>query len=286
MALSSVIGLDHVVVLTRNLDAGEAQWRGLGFTISHRGIHSAVMGTANHTIMLDEDYLELIGVLTETERNAPSRAFLARRGEGMERAAFTARDAQGGIDELKTRGITATGPFPFGRPVDLPDGSQTEARFRTFLWPVEERPGDLRIFACEHQTRDAVWLPHLMRHANTAYRIDRLEILALKPTDAAAHMSRLIDRPITKLDDGALEVESGGNRARFVFMDRATLAARHPGVPLDTLPAEGGVAIVLNVRDAKATAAAVGDKASVATASRVEIPPTNANGVILTFEQR
>jgi hypothetical protein len=30
--------------------------------------------------MLDPDYMELLGVLVETEHNIPTRAFLARRG--------------------------------------------------------------------------------------------------------------------------------------------------------------------------------------------------------------
>lgn len=283
MALSSIIGLDHVVVLTRDLAAAAEGWRRLGFTVSPRGLHSAVNGTANHTMMFGEDYIELIGVLAETERNAPSRDFLARRGEGLERAAFTARDAAAGVAELNGRGIAATGPLAFGRPVAMPGGSETEARFRTFLWPLDERPGDLRIFACEHLTREAVWLPELMRHANTARRIVRVEILAADPAGAARQMARLIDQPVTMLADGALQVASGKGRADFEFVDRKGLAARHPGVATDTLPAEGAVAIVLGVADLAAAKAAVGSAAAVATDQRVEVAPGAANGVILTF---
>ncbi len=81
MPLKSIIGLDHVVILVRNLATGAETWRNLGFTVAPRGLHTAVMGTANHTIMLGEDYLELIGVVAETERNLQSREFLeiARR---------------------------------------------------------------------------------------------------------------------------------------------------------------------------------------------------------------
>jgi len=35
----------------------------------------------------------LLGVLTETEHNAPTRAYLARRGEGIERIATAAEQA-------------------------------------------------------------------------------------------------------------------------------------------------------------------------------------------------
>src|SRR4051794_38669639 len=74
MALKQIVGLDHIVVLVRDLDGAAETWRRLGFTLAPRGTYSPHMGTGNYTIMLDADYLELIGVLTETAHNAPSRA--------------------------------------------------------------------------------------------------------------------------------------------------------------------------------------------------------------------
>ena len=279
--MRTIIGLDHVVVLTRDLAEGARRWQSLGFTVSPRGLHSASMGTANHTIMLGEDYIELIGVLAETERNLPSREFLARRGEGIERAAFTGTDADDGVAELKGRGFDALGPWEFGRPVDLPDGRRVQAEFRTFLWPVHERPGGLRVFACQHLTRDYVWIPEFTRHANTATRIDRIEMLSPDAAAAAAHMSRLIDRPAEMEADGALRVETGSGRGAFVFLDRAMLGKRHPGVPLDSLPAEGGVTISVGVSDLAAAKRAVGAKAITADERTVKVAPSEANGVIL-----
>src|SRR5258708_12120581 len=82
--------MDDGVVVVGDLDKAAENWRRLGFTLSPRGTHSAKMGSGNYTIMLDPDYIELLGVLVETEHNAPARAFLAKRGEGIERIAFTA----------------------------------------------------------------------------------------------------------------------------------------------------------------------------------------------------
>jgi hypothetical protein len=285
MALKNIIGLDHVVIQAAELDKAADNWRSLGFTVSDRGTHSAVMGTGNYTIMLGEDYIELLGVLTATERNAPARAFIARRGDGMERVAFTAVDSMAGLAEIQSKGLAGTGPFDFSRPVTMPDGSQTEARFRTFLWPIDERPGDLRIFACQHFTRDAVWIPNLQRHENTARRIIRVELLAKDPKSAAEHMARLIDQAVAAEPDGSMRVPTGGRRADFVFMDRKMLASRHPGVPLDSLPPEGAVALCLAVASPDAARAALGDRALEVRPGVVAVAPEQANGVILEFSE-
>src|SRR3954465_10360928 len=120
--LKNVIGIDHAVVMVRDLDQAAANWKRLGFNISPRGPHSAKMGSGNYTIMLDPDYIELLGVLAETEHNAPARAFLAKRGEGIERIASTAVDSAAGAEEIRARGYEPLGPTDFERPVTLPDG--------------------------------------------------------------------------------------------------------------------------------------------------------------------
>jgi Glyoxalase-like domain len=282
MALKNIIGLDHIVVVVRDLAAGATQWQGLGFTVAPRGTHSAHMGTGNHTIMLGEDYLELLGVLSPTERNAPTRALLAKR-EGIERAAFTTRDAAAGVQELQARGIAAEGPIGFSRPVEMPGGQMREAKFETYLWPRDQRPGDMRIFACQHFTRDTVWMPHLQKQANTAHAIVRLELLSADPKAAAQQLGQMTDQPTSRLADGAWRVESGGTRGGFEFVDRATLAARHAGVALAGLPDEGAVTLVLKVSDLAAASAAVQAAGGVAGDGRVTVPPAQANGVILVL---
>src|ERR1700674_986290 len=104
MALQNVIGLDHAVVVVGDLDQAAESWKRLGFTVSPRGTHSAKMGTGNFTIMLDPDYIELLGVLAETEHNIPTRAFLGKRGEGIERIAFTAFDSAAAAEEMRAAG--------------------------------------------------------------------------------------------------------------------------------------------------------------------------------------
>src|SRR6195952_4827565 len=104
VALKNLIGIDHAVVVVSDLDKAAENWKRLGFTVSPRGTHSAKMGSGNYTIMLDPDYIELLGVLAATENNVPERAFLAQR-EGIERVAFTAVDSTAGAEEIRDRGF-------------------------------------------------------------------------------------------------------------------------------------------------------------------------------------
>jgi hypothetical protein len=117
VALKNVIGIDHAVVMVKDLDKSAENYKRLGFTVSPRGTHSAHMGSGNYTIMFDPDYMELLGVLTPTEHNAPARANLEKNGEGIERIAFTAVDSAEGAEEILARGYPPVGPTDFERPV-------------------------------------------------------------------------------------------------------------------------------------------------------------------------
>ena len=282
MALKNVIGIDHAVVVVKDLDKSAENWKRLGFTVSPRGTHSAKMGSGNYTIMLGEDYVELLGVLAETEHNAPTRAFLARRGEGIERVAFTAVDAAAGAEEIRARGYTPVGPTDFERPVILPSGGKSEAKFRVFQWPIDEAPGGLRIFACQHKTRDTVWIPELQKHPNTAKSLKRVIIVSPEPEKDAKHLSRMIDREVRADPDGAYVVPSGSDRADFVLLTRELLGRQFPAASLAGLPERGGAGLVFIADDLTAAEQAVGT-AGVQSGAGVIVPPAAANGVLLAF---
>ncbi len=129
--------------------------------------------------------------------------------------------------ELRSRGLDAIGPLSFGRPVDLPGGGKAEARFNVFFWPPHQTPSGMGIFACQHLTRAAVWIPDLQTHANGAVCIKRVEVVSAHPKAAAERLSGLIDEPVSPAPDG-WRVRSGGKRATFVFYDRAGFARRYP----------------------------------------------------------
>jgi hypothetical protein len=282
VALKNVVGIDHAVVVVKDLDSAAENWKRLGFTVSPRGTHSAKMGSGNTTIMLDPDYIELLGVLVETEHNRPTRTYLAKRGEGIERIAFTAVDSAEGAEEIRVRGYEPVGPTDFERPVTMPDGSLSAAKFRVFQWPIEEAPAGLRIFACQHKTREAVWIPELMKHANGAKRLKQALVVSTEPAKDAAHLARMIDRDAMTEPDGAVAVPSGSNRADFIFLTKHQLGRRYPEVSLAELPESGGAGLVLATSDLAAAEKAVGSS-GVRSGGAVCVAPEAANGTLLAF---
>jgi hypothetical protein len=155
------------------------------------------------------------------------------------------------------------------------------ARFRTFQWPTAEAPGGVRIFACQHKTRETVWIPELMKHANGAKRLKQVLIVTPDPTQDAAHLSRMIDRDGKAEADGGVTVPSGGDRADFVFLTRDQLGKRYPGVSLAGLPERGGAGLVI-AADLAAAEKALGTT-GVRSANGVVVPPASGNGTLLAF---
>jgi len=245
-----VLGLDHIVIAVSELSASAERWRALGFAVSPRGLHSDYLGTGNHTIMFEDDYVELLGVLTATEFNAPTRSFLAD-GAGLERLAMRTDDAAAGLAALKRDGFSgSTGPFEFRRPVELDGGRMGEAGFRIFQWPLEPAPADVRLFACQHLTRDTVWLPSLTAHRNDARALKRIEIVAADPRTEAELCGKLLDLPVGT-NAGAHIVGMRPRGADLIFVDKASFAARWGRQADDELPRCG---IVLSIADIKAAA--------------------------------
>jgi hypothetical protein len=283
VALKNVVGIDHAVVMVKELNRAAENWKRLGFTVSPRGTHSTHMGSGNYTIMFDPDYMELLGVLTSTEHNAPARAYLARHGDGIERVAFTAVDSAAGAEEIRARGYTPIGPTDFERPVTMPDGTLSAAKFRTFQWPTADAPGGVRIFACQHKTRETVWIPELMKHANGARRLRQVLIATQDAAKDAAQLSRMIDREARNEPDGAVAVPSGADRADFVFLTRDQLAKRYPGVALTGLPERGGAGLVI-AADLTQTEKALGSS-GIRSGGSICVPPAAANGTLLVFER-
>lgn len=168
-------GLDHCSVVVRDLAAANDTFTRLGFTVSPFGRHSEDMGTANHAVMLNGNYFELLGVLKPTEFNKAIRDVLESK-EGVAGVALHADDTAAAVAEVRAAGVTATDPHPVGRKVGLPGGREAEAEFVIAFFP-DIGPPYVRLFCSQALTPEYTWIPELMEHPNTAHRIERLGIV-------------------------------------------------------------------------------------------------------------
>lgn len=277
-------GIDHCFALVRDLDAARATYRRLGFTVSLRGTHSAHKGTANHTIMFERDYFELLGIVTPTPANSIQRALLDAR-EGLAAIALRTSNADETAAELRAAGIAVGDPLGFSRPVALPNGTIGEAAFRTVQFPDGAAPG-FHLFCCQHLTPETTWLPELLHHDNSAWGLDHLAVLSSDPPADAAVLARLLAVAPTVEAPEIVRVESGTVPIRF--LRAATLAASCPDLDLTTLPAHGLASLGVKVHSLKAAEAVLTANGVPFTTkgSVLAVGPRDACGVLVQFIER
>jgi catechol 2,3-dioxygenase-like lactoylglutathione lyase family enzyme len=219
-------GIDHVVVLVRDLERARETYERLGFCLTPRGHHT--LGSQNHCIMLGRDYLELLAVPRPHPALQYFTDFLAR-GEGLGAVALATDDANAAHAELVAAGIAADPPLDFARPVALPDGAR-DASFRIVQLPPVDTPG-CRAFLCQHFTRELVWRDEYRAHALGATAIAALGVIAEDPFAAARGYARLLDARPRRIAEGLL-VETGS--APIALGSRWKLGHRLDGVALPT----------------------------------------------------
>ena len=274
---TAISDIDHIVIAVSDLDRASATYRRLGFTLSPRALHSASMGTANHTIMLQHDYFELLTVLTATERNLRWREALAL-GEGVAGLALVPTSAAAARDAWRGQGFNPSELVSFSRPVDRPDGSRTEARFEIVSLPKGSVPG-ASVFACAQLTRDAVWLPELMRHANTATAIRRLVVALPNVSEGAISWSKALSGAQSAVINGGIRLSLGHHAVDLL---QAGAAARRYG--LASVPKRAmAIAIEFAVADVGKCRAALikGGVPAWANGERTAVAPPHANGVVV-----
>jgi catechol 2,3-dioxygenase-like lactoylglutathione lyase family enzyme len=142
----AVKGLDHVVVMVDGIDAAEAAYRRLGFQVQPRGFHQK-LGTANHLMIFERDYFEILGIVEPTEFNAERREWL-KQGGGLANVALATDGADVAFDAFKSAGLNPDAPLFFDRAVEI-DSKTERAQFRTVRIPKTNMPV-VGFFVCEH----------------------------------------------------------------------------------------------------------------------------------------
>jgi hypothetical protein len=204
--------LDHLVANARDaLEETATLYRQLGFFLTEPSRHT--LGSVNRTAVFAQDYLELIGI----DRAAASpRLELLRSPLGIEGLVFNTPDAGALYETLQQRGVPATAPIAFSRPVALPQGP-AEARFRVVhLTGVSFG----RCYFCQHLTPELVWRDAWRRHANGVEGIARIAIATADPAPLAGFFRSLFGD--AAVDDATLRLK--GTLVEIVPLAEAGLA--------------------------------------------------------------
>lgn len=193
--MSFSLPVDHVIVLVADLEAAGGAFEAAGFQVTPTALHSAAMGTANRCVMLNDSYVEIMGIVAETEANATWRKLLSD-GAGIRGIALRSTDIEASAAALASSAISAEPIRHFSRLT--PDG---ELRFSVTRIDPAATTG-LQCLVCQHHTADFLWLPDVMVHPNGAARLSSIIL------PQASSLSKL---PEEKGQDG-VTVQAGGNR--------------------------------------------------------------------------
>jgi len=237
-------GIDHVVVLVRDLDKAQLAYARMGFTLTPRGLHT--LGSQNHCLMFGSDYVELFAVPRPHPAMQYYTDFLAK-GEGLGAIALATDDAHGLHSGLAADGVVADAPLDFSRPVE----GLGDARFRIVQLPPDASPG-CRMFACQHFTRALVWRAEYQHHPNGATGIAAIAVVVEDAEAAAVSYARLLAAKPQKIEEGLL-VQTGN--APIALASRWKLGHRLHGVGLPLRPRPLVAALFIRVADRAQTAA-------------------------------
>jgi hypothetical protein len=163
--------LDHVVINTLfDMDRAADLMSQLGFTLTPRGYHS--LGSINHLVMFEHDYLELIGLPSGTD---VLRKDVLESPCGLNGLVFQASDIDACQRALRDCDLDMLEPQSFSRPVTI-DGVEHIARFRTVRTAPELFKAG-RVYYCQHYTPELVWHRPWMSHLNGVRALSELVIV-------------------------------------------------------------------------------------------------------------
>jgi catechol 2,3-dioxygenase-like lactoylglutathione lyase family enzyme len=217
-----VSGIDHLVILVRNLDDAVRDYQQLGFQVARGGehpggTHNALVGFANGT------YLELIA-FQEPEKPHDHRwySYLALGG-GLVDFALGVTDVEEELQRVRQSGLDYRGPMPGAR--RRPDGQEISWRM---AWPPADRTGDLPFLIDDITPRDLrVPSGDAAQHPNGVTGVRALIIAVRDLDEASAEFAAITGAgPIASGADDELQADT-----RTFQGGRQTLVLAYPTAP-------------------------------------------------------
>jgi Glyoxalase-like domain len=234
--------LDHVVINTLfDMDRAAAVMSQLGFTLTPRGYHS--LGSINHLMMFEHDYLELIGLPSGTDK---LRKDVLESPLGLNGLVFKVGDADASRKTLCDSGLTMLEPQSFSRPVTI-DGIEHLARFRTVRAAPEMFEAG-RVYYCQHYTPELVWHRPWMSHPNAVRGLREIVIVTANAEVEVPRYSKAAQSSPERQGDDWVVALPGG--FRLTLMSPARYRARYGELAVESDDRSGFFgAIVLDAPD-------------------------------------
>ena len=162
-----LLGIDHIVIAVRDLDAAARDYEKLGFTVVPGGKHP--VGTHNVLIgFADGAYIELIAFY----RDNPDHRWWAalQRGEGFVDFCMQTDDLIGDTVRLRAAGVKIDDPIPWSRA--RPDGYQ----LKWLLSLARDEHRGVAPFLIQDETPRDERVPGQTSHANGATGVGRVTV--------------------------------------------------------------------------------------------------------------
>jgi catechol 2,3-dioxygenase-like lactoylglutathione lyase family enzyme len=240
-------GIDHPLVLVRDIEAARTFYARLGFTLTPVGLHP--WGTSTSLAVMQRSALELMGVYDETlidelaagpfRFGRHMRDALAER-EGLSLVALHSQDTEADAAAMVARGIVSQGPIGFRRRVRPPGHDWDEAVVSLDILLDPALPRVSHFLARQHKPH-LLWVPEWMRHANGAYAIAAVTYLAADPAPLLTRLGKMFGT-IAERDTG-WEIATGQGIFRVLRPEQWHSMFGATPRPVLTEGEPGGVAV-------------------------------------------
>ena len=288
--MSSSVKLDHIGVAIKDLERGRAAFARLGFTLTPRSIHRGSptpgapvvpFGSGNHCAMFHEGYLEIVGLIDPTIFSNIKP--MVARYEGAHIVAFGVESADATYTKLAGRGIPIEPARQLER--DAAYGPRNNelrrAAFRNMYFDQTQYP-EARLLYIEHLTRDVLWQPHLLDHANGVVALSDVFLCVPDARAAADKYSALFSRPAEQVAPGEWRIALAHGQMWIATPD--AWGGRSRGAAAPALPSPAGIGFkVKNLAATRALLASNGVEIRDGADGGVWIAPADACGVAIYF---
>lgn len=285
--------IDHLVLPVADLVVARTRLSELGFTVAPDALHP--FGTANACVFLsDGTYLEPLAVANRRHANAAAKrgnvftgrdlAFRkAHHRQGFSALVVGTGDAAADHARFEQQGISAGDMLEFSRGLKMPDGSETEARFR-LAFAGDERAPEFFLFSCERVNPLPADRGELERHANAVTGLGEIILSAPVPSDFAPLLEEVL---MTKAQFEPDIMRLAAANASIRVARDEDLQAEFALPPLQDAEGLRGRAIVFKTADLAVTeiTLAANDVAFVRREGRVLVQAAPGQGVLFGFEE-